>query len=92
MKIENGNRKNITYSTIVILIFVLLSEYQSVVLHLPPGHLPTPFLWHLPPPTFVHLPPGQLPPLNFFLIFHLFKRFKMTNFSLEVVMDEVLDM
>ena len=26
------------------------------------------------------------------LIFHLFKRFKMTNFSLEVVMDEVLDM
>ena len=29
---------------------------------------------------------------NFFLIFHLFKRFKMTNFSLEVVMDEVLDM
>ena len=29
---------------------------------------------------------------KFFLIFHLFKRFKMTNFSLEVVMDEVLDM
>ena len=29
---------------------------------------------------------------NFFLIFHLFKRLKMTNFSLEVVMDEVLDM
>ena len=27
-----------------------------------------------------------------FLIFHLFKRFKMTNFSLEVIMDEVLDM
>ena len=26
------------------------------------------------------------------LIFHLFKRFKMTNFSLEVVMDGVLDM
>ena len=73
---------------------------QVVVLHLPPGHLPPPFLWHLPPlflwhlppPTFVHLPPGQLPPLIFFLIFHLFKRFKMTNFSLEVVMDEVLDM
>ena len=73
---------------------------EKVVLHLPPGHLPPPFLWHLPPlflwhlppPTFVHLPPGQLPPLNFFLIFHLFKRFKMTNFSLEVVMDEVLDM
>ena len=73
---------------------------ETIVLHLPPGHLPPPFLWHLPPlflwhlppPTFVHLPPGQLPPLNFFLIFHLFKRFKMTNFSLEVVMDEVLDM
>ena len=72
----------------------------TIVLHLPPGHLPPPFLWHLPPlflwylppPTFVHLPPGQLPPLKFFLIFHLFKRFKMTNFSLEVVMDEVLDM
>ena len=71
-----------------------------VVVDMPPGHLPPPFLWHLPPlflwhlppPTFVHLPPGQLPPLNFFLIFHLFKRFKMTNFSLEVVMDEVLDM
>ena len=31
-------------------------------------------------------------PKFFFLIFHLFKRFKMTNFSLEVVMDEVLDM
>ena len=29
---------------------------------------------------------------KFFLIFHLFKCFKMTNFSLEVVMDEVLDM
>ena len=73
---------------------------DQVVLHLPPRHLPPPFLWHLPPlflwhlppPTFVHLPPGQLPPLNFFLIFHLFKRFKMTNFSLEAVMDEVLDM
>ena len=45
----------------------------GVVLHLPPGHLPPPFLWHLPPlflwhlppPTFVHLPPGQLPPLKF---------------------------
>ena len=80
--------------------FTFLAKCIKVVLHLPPGHLPPPFLWHLPPlflwhlppPTFVHLPPGQLPPLNFFLIFHLFKRFKMTNFSLEVVMDEVLDM
>ena len=80
--------------------FSNLATIAWVVLHLPPGHLPPPFLWHLPPlflwhlppPTFVHLPPGQLPPLIFFLIFHLFKRFKMTNFSLEVVMDEVLDM
>ena len=64
---------------------------RTVVVDMPPGHLPPPFLWHLPPlflwhlppPTFVHLPPGQLPPLNFFFIFHLFEIWKKFSRILE---------
>ena len=58
-------------------IFMAHRGSKMVVVHMPPGHLPPPFLWHLPPlflwhlppPIFVHLPPGQLPPLKFYFNF-----------------------
>ena len=44
---------------------------QTIVCHLPRGHLPPPKFGHLPPPKTVHLPGRQLPPKFFFFFFWL---------------------